>query len=210
MRVFRNLLSKNGLSQLFGINFRRPLFVQDLPVGATSKAMLQYLNFNPTMKIGIYDLRRANDSFYFAAVGAGEKILERTGENLAVKYARSRLERHLKLTDHSENIADAFYNQAGVNDQLVDFGKGFPNAFAESKTIDWLFEADMSPKELAERVRFSHRGQGLRAIRRWVDEGLISSPIRVYERFYLFLCNIVAWFFKLFSHESLWNSPARR
>ena len=71
-----------------------------------------------------------------------------------------------------------YYNQSGTGSfQLVDFGTGFTNAFAESGAIDGLSARPMSPKELADTVRLSHRSQGLRAIRRWVDQGSVPSPV---------------------------------
>lgn len=207
--VFHGLASKDGLHHLFGINFPRPIKNQHLKVGPTANAMVQYLHWND-LKLGIYDLRRANDSRYFAAVNAAEKIAERTGNDTAVKYARSRLERHLKLTDHSETIADTFYNQSGVDDQLIDFGTGLANAFAESQCLDKLFARPLSPKELANTVRLSHRGQGLRAIRQWVDQGLIPSPLGTCQWLRLLWSGFVAWLVALIPHKVGNAAAARR
>jgi hypothetical protein len=167
--------------------------------------MVQCLNWNPTLKVGMYDLRRANDSFYFAAVGAGEKVLERTGFALPLQYARSRLEKHLKITDHGLRIAENHYNQSGVGDQLIDFGNGFAAAFEECGSLDRLFERSLSPKELADAVRLSHRSQGLRAICAWVDRGLIPSPIGTCQWLRLLWSGFLA---RLIAHEFSRYGPA--
>ena len=186
-KVFRGLLGEEGLRHAFGISFPRTIHAKDLPIGVTSRVMLQRVadrqqkaNRSKASHVGLYDLRRANDSYYFAAVAAAEKIAERTGDQTILEYAKSRLQFHLRLTDHSEAVANQYYNQAGVCDQLVDVGEGLAAALEACVPIDRLFDGD---RAMDSAVRFSHRTQGLRAIRRWIDEGKVASPIGRCERF---------------------------
>ena len=190
-KVFRGLLGEEGLRHAFGISFPRTIHARDLPIGVTSRVMLQRVadrqqkaNRSKACRskacrskashVGLYDLRRANDSYYFAAVAAAEKIAERTGDQTILEYAKSRLQFHLRLTDHSEAVANQYYNQAGVCDQLVDVGEGLAAALEACVPIDRLFDGK---RAMDSAVRFSHRTQGLRAIRRWIDEGKVASPL---------------------------------
>jgi hypothetical protein len=192
-KVFRSLLAENGLRHAFGISFPRTIHARDLPIGATSQVMLQRVAGQQQKKasrVGLYDLRRANDSYYFAAVGAAEKIAERTGNQTLLEYAKSNLQFHLRLTDHSEAVANQYYNQAGVGDQLVDVGDGLAAALEACAPIDRLFEGN---RAIDPAVRFSHRTQGLRAIRRWIDEGKVASPIGRCERLKIWLQWLLTW-----------------
>jgi hypothetical protein len=191
MSVFRGVAGANGLTHLFGRPLPRVLRATDLPLKPASRAMLAYFQRHPTVKVGIYDLRRANDTMHFAGVLVAEKVLERIGFD-AVKYAQAQLRRHLKLTDHSEKVAETFYNQTGTTDQVIDLGQGFLHAFRTCRTVHALFDArDAMGSALDDRVRLSHRTQGLRTLRKWVDEGRIPSPFGLCERMQMVLLRLL-------------------
>ena len=141
------------------------------------------------MDVTIYHLRRALDSAMFASVEAAQKICETVGTHPILPYCELSLQRHLKLTDHGANVGQRYYNQSGVNDQLIDFGNGFARSFDRCAGLDDMFSPAQSPADLETTIQFTHRTVGVRLIKRWVEEGLVTSPVGRWSRLLMWLKN---------------------
>ena len=61
----------------------------ELELGLVSQAMVKRFQFDRTLRVGIYDIRRARDSLCFAAVDAAQLIADASGKDELLRFTRA-------------------------------------------------------------------------------------------------------------------------
>ena len=142
--------------------------------------MVQRFQFDPTLRVGIYDIRRARDSSCFAAVDAAQIIADVSGKDWLLIYAKRYLQQHLKVADHRESTAERHYNLSGVKDQIVIVNavSGVAQTFATRIDLNDIFSTARNPTDIEKTVSYSNRLVGLRQLQVWVIEGKVAKPFR--------------------------------
>jgi hypothetical protein len=176
-KILRGIGSTKGLRYLFGSRIQT-IYLPELELGSASIAMVQRFQFDPTLRVGIYDIRRARDSLCFAAVDAAQAIADVSGKDWLLIYAKRYLQQHLKVADHRESTAERHYNLSGVKDQIVNVGTGVAQTFATSIDLNDIFSTARNPTDIEKTVSYTHRLLGLRQLQVWVIEGKVAKPFR--------------------------------
>ena len=175
--MLRGIGSTKGLQYLFGSRIKT-IYFPELELGSASHAMVQRFQFDPTLRVGVYDIRRARDSLCFAAVDAAQLIADASGKDGLLSYARRNLNNHLKVADHRESTAERHYNLSGVKDQIVNVGTGVAQTFATRIDLNDIFSTARNPTDIEKSVSYSNRLVGLRQLQVWVREGKVAKPFR--------------------------------
>jgi hypothetical protein len=175
--MLRGIGSTKGLRYLFGSRIKT-IYFPELDLGSASHAMVQRFQFDPTLRVGVYDIRRARDSLCFAAVDAAQLIADASGKDGLLSYARRNLNNHLKVADHRESTAERHYNVSGIKDQIVNAGMGVGHTFSTQIDLNDIFSKVKNPVDMEKVVRYSHRLVGLRQMQAWVKEGKVVNPFR--------------------------------
>ena len=176
-KIVRGIGCTKGLRYLFGSRIKT-IYFPELELGFVSQAMVKRFQFDPTLRVGIYDIRRARDSLCFAAVDAAQLIADASGKDELLSYARRNLNSHLKVADHRESTAEHHYNLSGIKDQIVNIGTGVAHTFSTQVDLNDIFSKVKNPVDMEKVVRYSHRLVGLRQLQIWVREGKVAKPFR--------------------------------
>ena len=176
-KILRSIGSTKGLKYLFGSRIQT-IYLPELELGSASITMVQRFQFDSTLRVGIYDIRRARDSLCFAAVDAAQAIADVSGKDGLLIYAKRYLQQHLKVADHRESTAERHYNLSGVKYQIVNVGFGIAQTFATRIDLNDIFSTARNPTDIEKTVTYSHRLVGLRQLQIWVREGKVAKPFR--------------------------------
>jgi hypothetical protein len=176
-KMLRGIGSTKGLKYLFGSRIKT-IYFPELELESASHAMVQRFQFDPTLRVGVYDIRRARDSLCFAAVDAAQLIADASGKDGLLSYARRNLNNHLKVADHRESTAERHYNVSGIKDQIVNMATGVAHTFSTQIDLNDIFSKVKNPVDMEKVVRYSHRLVGLRQMQVWVKEGKVVNPFR--------------------------------
>ena len=176
-KILKSIGSTKGLKYLFGGRIQT-IYLPELELGSVSIAMVQRFQFDPTLRVGIYDIRRARDSLCFAAVDAAQVIADVSGKDGLLIYAKRYLQQHLKVADHRESTAERLQPFRSKRSNCEYWKWRCSNICNQNRFERHIFKKSKNPVDMEKVVRYSHRLVGLRQLQTWVNEGKVANPFQ--------------------------------
>ena len=118
-RMMKALASAQGIAFVFKCKLTRPILLSSLRFTESQQPLVQAVigrfGRRDDLRLSLYDIRRARDTSFLAAVECAKAWRNVGGSDgsVLVQACESLLQTHLKLTGHSLTVAKQHYQQYG-------------------------------------------------------------------------------------------------